>query len=178
MPGARWRGRCATSASTFPRRAADPAHDGGMTPFGAPAQHLLGEFPTYAAAEKLVDKLADRGFAVETVRIVGNALRSVEYVTGRLTTRRAATAGAASGAWFGLMIGVLLGFLGTGEQWVARVVTAVTVGIVGGASSGAGAPAAPRTRREFSSRKTFEAESYSVYVDAEHADEAIRAAGL
>jgi hypothetical protein len=160
-----------------------------MTDFSAPRgrpiappvsgpQHLLGEFPTYAAAESVVDKLSDRGFPVETVRIVGNGLRSVEYVTGRLTTSKAASAGAASGAWFGLMIGLLLGTVTAGSAWVARIIVAVMIGIVWGAAFGASAHRATRGRRDFSSRKTFEADSYSVFVDASRADEAIRAAGL
>jgi hypothetical protein len=154
-------------------------------PLGRPAappatgpQHLLGEFPTYAAAEGIVDRLADRGFPVENVRIVGNGLRSVEYVTGRLTTGKAASAGAASGAWFGLMIGLLLGTVSAGSAWLARILGAVVIGIVWGAAFGASAHRATRGRRDFSSRKTFEADSYSVYVDAARADEAIRTAGL
>jgi hypothetical protein len=141
-------------------------------------QHLLGEFPTYAAAEAVVDKLSDRGFPVENVRIVGNGLRSVEYVTGRMTTGKAAAAGAASGAWFGLMIGLLLGMVTSGSGYLTRVISAVLVGVAWGAAFGASAHRATRGRRDFSSRKTFEADSYSVYVDAAHADEAIRTAGL
>ena len=61
-------------------------------------QHLLASYPTYAGAEQVVDRLADSGFPVEHSRIVGNGLRTVEYVTGRITSNRAAVAGSASGA--------------------------------------------------------------------------------
>ncbi|MDQ1701284.1 MAG: hypothetical protein QOF57_536 [Frankiaceae bacterium] len=141
-------------------------------------QHLLGEFPTYAAAEAVVDKLSDRGFPVQNVRIVGNGVRSVEYVTGRMTTGKAASAGAVSGAWFGLMIGLLLGMVNGGSGYLVRLFSAMLIGVVWGAAFGASAHRATRGRRDFSSRKTFEADSYSVFVDAAHADEAIRAAGL
>ena len=43
-------------------------------------------------------------------RIVGNDLKSVERVTGKLTWGRAALAGAASGAWLGMFFGLLLIF--------------------------------------------------------------------
>jgi len=142
------------------------------------AEHLLGEFPTYAAAEAVVDRLSDRGFPVQTVRIVGNNLRSVEYVTGRLTTRRAAGAGAASGAWFGLMVGLVIGFFSGGATWLGAVVGGLVIGAVWGGVFGALAHRASGGRRDFSSRRTYEADSYAVYVDASRADEAIRAAGL
>ena len=44
----------------------------------------------YTEAERLVDRLSDAGFPVERVRIVGIDVYSVEQVTGRLTTARAA----------------------------------------------------------------------------------------
>lgn len=141
-------------------------------------QHLLGRFPTYAGAERVVDQLSDRGFPVEHVRIVGNGLRSVEYVTGRLTTGRAAAAGAASGAWFGLLIGLLIGLFSSGSALTGALAVGLLLGAVWGATAGALAHAATRGRRDFASVRGLEAEQYEVHVDAEHADDAIRLAGL
>jgi hypothetical protein len=59
-----------------------------------------------------VDTLSDREYPMAGVTIVGADVRLVEVVTGRLTTARAALAGAGSGAWFGLLIGVIIS-LGT-----------------------------------------------------------------
>lgn len=140
-------------------------------------QHLLGEFPTYAGAEGLVDKLSDAGFPVEHSRIVGNGLRSVEYVTGRLTNGRAALAGAASGAWFGLLVGLLLGLFVSDSAWFGVLLTGLLVGAAWGALFGFLAHAGLRGRRDFASVQGLEAEQYAVYVDADRADEAIRLSG-
>lgn len=143
------------------------------TASGTP-QQLLGEFPTYVEAERAVDRLSDNGFPVEHARIVGTGLRSVEYVTGRLTTGRAALAGAGSGAWFGLLVGLLLGVFVTGPAWFWLFLVSPTLGALWGGSFGFLAQLATRGRRDFKSFKSFEAEQYGVSVDVAHADEAIR----
>lgn len=48
-----------------------------VPPTATGPQHLLTELPTYAAAERLVDTLSDRGFPVEHCRVVGTGLRTV-----------------------------------------------------------------------------------------------------
>lgn len=60
---------------------------------------------------------------VEHVRIVGDGVRTVENVTGRMTKGKAALTGAASGAWFGALIGLLFALFAVGPLWlwVARV---------------------------------------------------------
>ena len=140
-------------------------------------QHVLGTFPTYAGAEALVDRLSDRGFPVEHVRIVGNGLRSVEQVTGRLTNGRAALAGLASGAWFGLLAGLLIGLFSAGSPVVAVMLGGLLIGAVWGALFGFLAHAATRGRRDFDSVRGLEAAEYAVNVDADRADEAIRLSG-
>ncbi|MGQ0843005.1 MAG: general stress protein [Sporichthyaceae bacterium] len=141
-------------------------------------KRLLAEFPTYRGAEELVDRLSDKEFPVEHCRIVGNGLRSVEDVTGRLTGSRAALAGAASGAWFGLFVGLLLGMFSTGSAWIAVLFGSTVLGAVWMGAFGFLAHWATRGRRDFASTKNLEADSYAVYVDAARADEALRLAGL
>ena len=153
-------------------------HPYGTIPTAPRLQHLLGTFPTYAGAEKLVDTLSDKGFPVEHTRIVGHGLRSVEYVTGRMTTRRAAGAGAASGAWFGAFVGLLLGLFSAGTAWLVTVVACTALGVGWGALFGYVAHRATRGRRDFSSVRGLEAEQYEVIVDPNRADEAILLAGL
>lgn len=157
-------------ASVEPGAATTPGHPG--------REHLLREFPTYAGAEKLVDTLADRGFPVEHVRIVGNGVRSVERVTGRLTSGRAAAAGAASGAWFGALMGLLLGLFAEDRSWLLALLSGVVIGALWGAVFGFLAHRATKGQRDFTSVRTFEADSYAVYVAAEHANEAIRVGAL
>ena len=141
-------------------------------------QHQLAVFPTYAGAEKLVETLSSRGFPVEHTRIVGNHLRSVEYVTGRMTPGRAASAGAVSGAWAGLFIGLLIGAFSTGNSEVSILVSTVFFGAVWFALFGFVAQRATSGKRDFASVKGIEAAEYVVSVDAELANDAIRAAGL
>jgi hypothetical protein len=96
----------------------------------------LARFPSYAGAQHLVDRLADAKFPVERMRIVGNGIRTVETVTGRMTTGRAALYGAGSGAWFGLFIGLLFGLFTIGPVWIGVLLTTVLLGAVFGAVAG------------------------------------------
>ena len=97
----------------------------------------VATFPDYPEAQAVVDRLSDKGFDVSTVKIVGEGLRSEEFVTGRLTTGRAALAGAGTGAWLGLLLGVLFGIFAPGFGWVATILWAVGIGAVWGAIFGA-----------------------------------------
>ncbi len=99
----------------------------------------LARFPSYAGAQHLVDRLADAKFPVERMRIVGNGIRTVETVTGRMTKGRAALYGAGSGAWFGLFIGLLFGLFTIGPAWIGVLLTTVLLGAVFGAIAGFGA---------------------------------------
>jgi hypothetical protein len=147
----------------------DPAPVGASSMAG---HILLESYPTYVEAQRLVDKLSDAGFPVEHVRIVGENLRTIEHVTGRMTLARAALAGAGAGAWFGLFIGLLFGLFTTGESWIWVVLVSVLVGSLWGAIFGFVGHWATRGRRDFSSFQTLQAGRYDVYVKAEHATEA------
>jgi len=141
----------------------------------APAtEEVIASFTDYAGAQHLVDRMSDEGFPVEHVRIVGDDVRTVEQVTGRLTLGRAAGAGAASGAWFGLLIGLLLGLFSVGPGWLWLVLVSVLIGAVWGAVFGYVAHWSTRGRRDFTSTFALEARRYDVLVDAPHAAEASR----
>ena len=131
----------------------------------------LGVYDDYAAAQQAVDYLSDNHFPVERAAIIGTELRLVENVLGRLTTGRAALAGAASGAWFGLLIGLLFAIF-TVTAWWAVMLTAVLVGALWGAVFGAIAHAMSGGRRDFTSRSSLQAGQYVVMVDGEHAEPA------
>src|SRR3954466_9318713 len=68
----------------------------------------LAVYDDYAAAQKAVDFLSDREFPVENCMIVGTDLKSVERITGRLTTGKVAAGGALSGVWLGLFVGLII----------------------------------------------------------------------
>jgi hypothetical protein len=131
----------------------------------------VATYPDYPAAQRAVDYLSDNKFPVERTAIVGTDLRLVESVLGRLTTGRAALAGAASGAWFGLLIGLLFGIF-SHSNWFAVLIVCIVIGAVWGAIFGAIAHATTGGRRDFASRSSLQASQYAVIVDTEVADQA------
>ncbi|WP_199849682.1 general stress protein [Blastococcus sp. Marseille-P5729] len=148
----------------------------GSMPPGAvperPASTVIATYRNYLDAQRLVDQLSDSGFPVQHVRIVGRGLHSVEQVLTRMTTGKAALAGAASGAWFGLLIGLLLSLFVIGSWW-RPLLLGVVLGAVWGAILGATGQAATRGQRDFASARRTEADSYEVEVDDTHAEEAL-----
>jgi len=152
----------------------DPTHDATYSEAG---QLTVASYSTYAEAQRAVDTLSDAGFPVETVSIVGHDVRLVERVTGRLTTARAAGAGALTGAWFGLFIGLLVGLFTTGSEWFGLVLGGLLIGAVWGAAYGFVAHWLTRGQRDFSSVSSLVAGRYDVTVpqaDAERASELLR----
>jgi hypothetical protein len=135
----------------------------------------VASYRTYLEAQAAVDHLSDNGFPVETVAIVGNDLRLVEQVTGRLTRGRALGAGAGSGAWFGLFVGLLIALFVPREtlaDWAAVVLTGVAIGALWGLLLAWFGYAATGGRRDFLSRSGVVAERYDVVVRGEGIDRA------
>ncbi|RKN46150.1 general stress protein [Micromonospora endolithica] len=139
----------------------------------ATARATVGTYPTYAAAQHAVDYLSDHDFPVQHATIVGSDLRLVETVLGRMTTPRAAAAGAASGAWLGVLIGALLSIFTPQAWWLVLPVT-TAAGAAWGATAAALAHAATRGRRDFTSTRHLAAASYDLTVTADHENNARR----
>ncbi|WP_245849206.1 general stress protein [Lentzea kentuckyensis] len=139
-----------------------------------PESSVLASFPNYEDAQRLVDRMSDDGFPVESVRIVGEGVRTVEQVTGRMTRGRAALAGAVSGAWFGVLIGLLFGLFTGGAAWIWLLLISLLIGAFWGAVFGFVAHWSTRGRRDFSSVMTLQARRYEVHVDKERAAQAAR----
>ena len=136
----------------------------------------LASFDDYASAQDLVDRLSDGGFPVEHVSIIGDGVRTVEHVTGRMTKARAALAGAGSGAWVGAFVGLLFMLFTVTPLWlwIWVLLLPILIGALFGAVFGFVAHWSTRGQRDFSSVQTLQASRYDVYVSAEHADEAAR----
>ena len=133
----------------------------------------IASYETYPEAQRAVDRLADEGFPVEYVAIVGTDLRMVEQVTGRLTRGRAVAAGAASGAWFGTFVGLLLGlFAPEGSAFLGILVSGIAFGAVFGAVMGMAGYAATGGRRDFLSRSGIVANRYEVLCRGPRIEEA------
>jgi hypothetical protein len=136
-----------------------------------PSGLTIGTYDTYREAQRAVDYLSDEKFPVEHTTIVGNNLRQVEKITGRLTWGRALAAGLASGAWFGLFVGTLLGLF-TNGNWLAAVGTGVVLGAFFGLVFGGLSYAQSAGRRDFTSRTAVVATTYDVLCDFKFAEEA------
>jgi len=120
-----------------------------------------------------VDYLADQQFPVQMVSIVGNELKMVERVTGRLTYPRVALSGALSGMWFGLFVGVMLSFFSTTPGYFS-IVTSVLMGAAFFMLFGIVTYAMQRGKRDFTSTSQVVATNYDVVVSFEAAGEARR----
>jgi len=136
-----------------------------------PSGLTIGTYDTYREAQRAVDYLSDEKFPVEHTTIVGNNLRQVEKITGRLTWGKALGAGLASGAWFGLFVGLLLGLFTSGN-WIAAVLTGVILGAFFGLVFGGLGYAQSAGRRDFTSRTAVVATTYDVLCDFKYAEEA------
>jgi hypothetical protein len=145
---------------------------GGAAAAGAAVPTVpVASYPDYALAQQAVDYLSDNQFPVQKTSIVGTDLRLVENVLGRMTTVRAALAGAASGAWFGLFIGLFLGIF-SDSNWFGLIFVGLLIGAAWGAIFGAIAQAMTGGRRDFTSRSSLQAGQYAVVVEADVADNA------
>jgi hypothetical protein len=136
------------------------------TDFTTAGRQTIARYDRYEDAQRAVDRLADSGFPVEQVEIVGSDLHLVEHVTGRLTAGRAALAGAGSGAWFGLFVGLLVGLFTTGPAWLGLVLGGAAIGAAWGAVFAFIAHQAMNGERDFSSARGLAAEHYDVTVSA------------
>ena len=149
-----------TNPSAFGRR-------GTVLP-SIPKGDVLGTYDTYLEAQGVVDRLAKADFEVAKLSIVGNDLKTVERVTGKLTNGRAALAGAASGAWLGLFFGLVLTiFTPPTPQTFGFVGAAVLIGAGFGVIFGLVTYAINRRRRDFTSTHQVLASNYQIIIDPE-----------
>ena len=133
-----------------------------------PKGDVLGTYETYLEAQSVVDRLSKAEFDVKSLSIVGNDLKTVERVTGKLTYARAALAGAASGAWLGLFIGLVFTiFTPPTTQSLGFVGAALLIGAGFGVIFGLVTYAINRRRRDFTSTHQVLASNYQIIIDPE-----------
>jgi hypothetical protein len=138
----------------------------------SPRRRTIASYARYEDAERAVDWLSDQGFAVERGAIVGNGLRSVERVTGRVTVWRAALLGGGEGMLIGAFFALLFGIVFTAPEFGGLLLYSLLVGGVSGSALGALAHTTLGGRRDFASTLGIEAERYEVQVDEAVAAEA------
>ena len=146
-----------------------------------PTGDVIATYGTYQEAQAAVDKLAETdGFPVQTTAIVGNDMKSVERVTGRLSWGRAAGAGAASGLWLGLLFGLVTTIFtpANANPGAGYLIGAVLLGAAFGMVFGLISYALSRNRRDFSSVMQVVASTYSLVVSPEVANRARNVLGV
>lgn len=129
-----------------------------------PRGEIIATFDSYQEAQAAVDMLARADFPVRQLAIIGNELKSVERVTGKLSWGRVAIAGAASGAWLGIFLGLLV-IIFSPTTTFSFLFAAVLLGAGFGMLFGLASYAVNRRRRDFTSTMQVIATSYSVLVD-------------
>ena len=133
-----------------------------------PVGDVLGTYDTYDEAQSVVDRLAKADFDVKQLSIVGNDLKTVERVTGRLTYGRAALAGAATGAWLGLFFGLVFTiFQPPTPQSLSVMGAALLIGAGFGMIFGIVSYAINRRRRDFTSTHQVIASNYQIVIAPE-----------
>ncbi|MGY4860043.1 general stress protein [Cryobacterium sp. AP23] len=132
-----------------------------------PKGEVLETYETYNEAQLAVDLLAKADFPVKQLSIVGNDLKTVERVTGKLTWSRVALAGAASGAWLGVFFGLLFFIFSPDGAGLPFVFAAVLMGAGFGMLFGLVSYALNRRRKDFTSTMQVIAGNYQVIVDVE-----------
>lgn len=138
-------------------------------PTGVP----IASFDSYLEAQRAVDLLSDKEFAVQHTTIMGTDLRMVERITGRLSYPRVALAGAMSGAWFGLFVGLLFGLVSEGS--IALVLLpALAIGAAFGMMFGLVSYAFTGGKRDFTSSSQVVAARYALLCEQEFVGDARR----
>ncbi len=131
-----------------------------------PRGDVLGTYETYLEAQEVVDRLSKADFEVAKLSIVGNDLKTVERVTGKLTWGRAALAGAASGAWLGLFLGLVFTlFTPPTPQSFGFIGAALLIGAGFGMIFGLVTYGIQRRRRDFTSTHQVLASNYQIIID-------------
>ncbi len=139
-----------------------------------PNRVLIASYTRYADAQRAVDYLSDQKFAVEHTAIVGEGLKTVEQVTGRLDWTRALSLGMSQGAVTGVFIGLVFAFLGFGggRGFLALMLDGLLLGVIIGALLGLLGYALSGGRRDFTSVGGMRADHYNVMADPEVAEQA------
>ncbi|MGO2062957.1 general stress protein [Leucobacter sp. UCMA 4100] len=137
-----------------------------MTPV-IPMGEIISTYDTYQNAQHAVDTLARADFPVNQVAIVGDDIRSVERVTGKVTWGRVALMGALSGMYLGLFLSLILLIVQPGAQFAGIFVSAIAIGAGFGMLFGLFTHGINRNRRDFASVMQLVAGRYDLVTEPE-----------
>lgn len=123
----------------------------------------VASFPTYEAAQKAVSSLIAAEIPARDIAIVGQGLRSIERITGRLGYASAARSGAVNGLLLGLLFSAIL-VIGSPSVPIQAFVGVLFVGIAIGMLLSIVAYSFVRRRRDYASVMQVVADHYEVTV--------------
>ncbi|MCP1429450.1 MULTISPECIES: general stress protein [Microbacterium] len=119
----------------------------------------------YENAQKTVSKLIAQEVPARDIAIIGQSVRTVERITGRLGYAAAARSGAVNGILIGLFLSAIL-VIGNPEVPMQLFVGFVFIGVALGMLLSLVTYAIVRRRRDFASVTQFAADHYEVRVQA------------
>lgn len=139
---------------------------GGRFPQGPDdVGQTVASFPTYERAQKTVSALIAADVPARDIAIVGQGLRSVERITGRLGYAAAARSGATNGVLLGLLFSAIL-VIGSPSVPIQAFVGVLFVGIALGMLLSIITYSIVRRRRDYASVMQVVADHYEVTVAA------------
>jgi hypothetical protein len=139
---------------------------GGRFPKGSEeVGTAVASFPTYEAAQKSVSSLIAADVPARDIAIVGQGLRSIERITGRLGYAAAARSGAVNGLLLGLLFSAIL-VIGSPSVPIQAFVGVLFVGIAIGMLLSIITYSFVRRRRDYASVMQVVADHYEVTVSA------------
>jgi hypothetical protein len=134
-----------------------------------PQLELIASYDNYYDAQRAVDRLADRRFPVERLKLVGDGLTYVENVIGRRGYGRAAAEGALFGALITAFVGLVFGLF----TWYDPALSGLALGLWGllfggvvGALFGVLAHVTTGGKRDFESFASMRADRFQLLGEA------------
>ena len=132
----------------------------------------VGVFATYPAAEQAVDQLADNGFPVGNLAIVGTDLRTVERVIARKTWGTVLGQGAMQGLSTALILVLVLWLFVPGANVIALLLAALAFSVLVSMGFAALGYSVSRGARDFTSVQQTVATRYEVLCEHKVAEQA------
>lgn len=124
---------------------------------------IVASMRDYESAQKTVSKLIAAEVPARDIAIIGQSVRTVERVTGKLGYAAAARSGAVNGVLIGLFLSAIL-VIGNPEVPIQLFVGFVFIGVALGMLLSLVTYAIVRRRRDFASVTQFAADHYEVTV--------------
>lgn len=130
---------------------------------GTDTGEMVASVRDYESAQKTVSKLIAGEVPARDIAIIGQSVRTIERVTGRLGYAAAARSGAVNGVLIGLFLSAIL-VLGNPDVPIQLFVGFVFIGVAVGMILSLVTYAIVRRRRDFASVTQFAADHYEVTV--------------